>query len=708
MKSPRPASLVRRGFLAALTVCAVVLGAAPRAAAQSVPLYLEDFTQGAPQGLGDPGNTFARSMKWWHGKLYVGSQRWYACTTAAIQARFNPLIKYPPSDPSLDCAPTPADLTLQGEIWAWTPPPPEDPGGPGQWDLVYRSPNDVPIPNTTKFTSREMGFRDMAVFTDIHGVEALYVSGTSARGFIAVNPDFTPGLPPPRILRSVDGVNFEELPATPGTTLGDLGVIENINISSFNRMTTYDGKLYVIAGGDFGHGIIYAASDPALGDNAFARVSPPGYTFTYMEPFNGFLYVGRGAQPVAASPPYEVLKTNGSLSPYLSFTTVLTGLRLPAYQSANSSQSLANMHAVGNALWIGSNQPPELIRINPDDTWELFMGQQRQLANGKWKYPLSGMGDGYDWYFNIHIHRMQEHEGFLYLASNDASNTFTARSNPTVTALFGSRYGFDMFRTQSGWYVNPITLNGFEDKDPGGHNNWFNYTGRTAQSTPYGLFLGTGNDQFGEQIWRARSAGAIQAPPPNLEGESAPGGVLLSWAPTPGAVKYRIYRSDLKYWFQLGVPIFFGGTLYPTPFVEWTTTTDTSFVEPMNNAARQYYVVAESADGSLSNPSNLVRLPSLMPAVRFSTLLTTLQEWQTAGQITPALFTQLKARLQTAQLAILFQQYAIAEGQLAQFAALSTDPGLVSWRVNDLQAYTTKIARRVQMAKLAKINWWTL
>jgi len=703
---------LRNRFRGACALSLLVVGAAlaapPPVSAQQ-PLYLQDFSQGAPQGFNDPANTFARSMQWWNGRLYVGIQRAYACTQAAILARYNPFIKYPPIDPTLSCAPDPADLPMRAEIWRWTPPDAASPADPGTWERVYQSPQDVPIPGTNpvKFVPREIGFRDMAVFTEADGTQALYVSGTSARGFLAVNPDFTPGLPPPRILRSSDGNTFTEVPSDPGTVLGSLSVIENINISSFNRMTVYNGKLYVIAGGDFGHGVIFESANPSGGNDNFRLVSGPGQTFTYMEPFNGKLYVAQGAQPVSGVPPYAILKTDATGTPPFAFTTVMTGLRLPSFYSKNSSQSIANMHAVGNALWIGSNQPPELVRINPDDTWDLYMGQPRQLADGTWKYPRTGMGDGFDWYFAIHIHRMQEHNGFLYLASNDEANTLTARNNATMNTLFSPRYGFDLFRTKNGWYMNPITQSGFEDKDPGGHNNWFNYTGRTAQSTPFGLFIGTGNDQFGEQIWRGLSIGPAAVPPDLLEGESVATGNVLSWLPSPTAVKYHIFRADYYYSFQLGVPFYIGGSTYPMPFVEVGTSTNTLYSDPAApGVANQYYVVAEDALGNLSGPSNLTRVPSLGEKITFGGLKTTFTTWQASNELAAAALTQITTALQQAQQLVYLNQYTNAEAVLQGIKAAALPPAIVPWRVDDLNVLLTKMQRRLELARQGAIPKW--
>ena len=689
--------------VAALCVAGPVLSSA--SAQQG--LHLEDFTQGAPQGFGDQQNTFARAMQWWNGKLYVGVQRAYGCTQQAILSLYVPGKTYPPPDPTMHCTADWNDLPLQGEIWRWTPAG----SGPGTWDRVFQSPNDVPIPGTSpqKFTARDMGFRDMAVFVEPDGTEALYVAGTTARGFIPRPTSGLGQLPPPRLLRSTDGQTFTPVPQTPGTTLGDLSFLEGINISSFNRMTVHNGRLYVVAGGDFGHGVVFEASNPAGGDNNFTRITPAGMTITYMASFHGSLYLAQGAQPVTGNPPYQILKTTtGGQLPY-TFTTVLTGLRLPASQSSKSSQSIANMEVVGDSLWVGSNQPPELIRVNPDDTWDLFVGEKRQLADGTWKYPQTGMGDGFDWWFNIHVHRMQEHEGYLYAATNDLSNLYPMRDVAGIKALFGSRFGFDLYRTHEGWYYYPITMNGFEDRDPGGQNNWFNFTGRVAASTPYGLFFGTGNEQYGAQIWRGVPTGTAVPQPEMLEGEKTASGIVLTWAPAAGATLYHVYRADYLPGWQLGVPFYAGGTIYPKPFTEIGTATDLTFTDPtpLGFYPHRSYVVAENGAAGQSNPSNIVRAPSILPVVTYKSIVTDLTTWQAAGEMSPQLRTQLTNLIQASKLNALFGKYPQAQTGLQQAQALAaTIPS--SWRVVDLQVLLIKLSRRVELARTGKIAGWLL
>ena len=49
------------------------------------------------------------------------------------------------------------------------------------------------------------------------------------------------------------------------------------------------------------------------------------------------------------------------------------------------------------------------------------MGDPRQLPDGTWKYPLSGLGEGFNNQFNGHIWRMGQHNGQLFLGTYDNS-----------------------------------------------------------------------------------------------------------------------------------------------------------------------------------------------------------------------------------------------------------------------------------------------
>lgn len=653
-----------------LTIGAALLGIvlllARFAPAQSPqPLYSGNFLEAAPQGFGDRQNSGAWSMTWWNGTLYVGTVRaWFCWSAAWFHIHFPRIFQYPPPDPDLQCAEDPTDLPLQAEIWRWIP-------GTGIWERVYQSPNDVPIPeHPGKLTARDIGYRAMAVFTEPSGTEALYVGGVTSNLL-------WPPMPPPRILRSTDGVTFQPIPQDPGTVLGNLG----FNQSSFRSMEVYKGRLYVINGQIRGQGRVLEAQDPAGGNDNFRWVTPDGLQVFEMASFNGFLYLG--VADLARG--YAVVKTDATGTPPYSLTPVVTR---GAFARPAPSKSVVSMHVFNGRFYVGTDNPVELIRINPDDSWDLVVGTPRQTPSG-WQYPLSGLGTGFNWRPNSHLWRMQDHQGMLYIGTYDESRR-VGKLLPALDPVLSWGYGFDLYRTSDGYYVSPITMTGFGDPFQSGI--------RTFASTPSGLFLGTVSLWYGLRVWQGAPGPALPAPPDRLEAERQPAGVVLSWELPAGATRFHIFRSDFA---RRPVPIPDSPEPVgiPGPFSEIATTNQLFFVDSTAEAQQQsqYYVVSEDAGGTLSDPSNLVLVPSLAPAVTFTSLTNTLLRWAGPGPLT------LELRLARAAAKAGNLNAALARlGRVQQM--LSQEPGAVpAWRVEDLQILLAKLIRRGGLAQAGLI-----
>ncbi|HLF87552.1 MAG TPA: hypothetical protein VI451_01270, partial [Anaerolineales bacterium] len=407
------------------------------------------FVQAAAQGFGDRHNTWAWTMCWWKGKLYVGTNRaWHCAERAGIHSAFPIIAKYPPADPDTECTPDPKDLPLQAEIWCWTP-------ETDAWERLYQSPQDLRIPGHPGwFTAREVGFRDMVVFVEPDGTEAMYVSGVNTK-FI-----FRP-VPAPRLLRSTNGHHFEPIPQEPGTFMGDLGTC------TLRTISIYENRLYVITGSIRGDGIVLESSNPAAGNDHFRKISPEGVSVFEMCTFNGFLYLG-----IRDARGYSIIKTDATGSPPYAFKTVVPkGAYLP-----KPSMSVISMYEYQGRLYVGTDRPGEVIRINPDDTWELVVGTPRKTPDG-WKFPISGLDVGFGNWLNGHIWRMCEHDGRLYIGTWNMATEF--RMAEEEKAALEPSYGFDLYETSDGWHYAPITTNGFYDR--------FNYGLRSFSSTPHGL-----------------------------------------------------------------------------------------------------------------------------------------------------------------------------------------------------------------------------
>jgi hypothetical protein len=214
--------------------------------------------------------------------------------------------------------------------------------------------------------------------------------------------------------------------------------------------------------------------------------------------------------------------------------------------------------------------------------------------------------------------------------------------------------GAHLYRTDDGWHYTAVTTNGFANpSDPFGGP--FDYGVRTLTSTPYGVFLGTANDDYGLAIFRATTAASSRPDPPAaLEIEAAKsGGALLSWREAPLARSYQIWRAEvnpilvrddinIEAWqivFRTTSPcdweIIPGVRIcnkvpdkYIGPYEQIGTSATTSFTDVTVAAGKTYmYYVLSQADNGVSNQSNLTTFPLLTPAMTFGQLLRELNTW---------------------------------------------------------------------------------
>lgn len=435
------------------------------------------FAQAAPQGFGDRQNSWAWSMQWWNDYLYVGVNRsWHCAETGGLNQNFPLFFPYPPDDPDVVCPENLKDLMLAAEIWRWSP-------DTDIWERVFQSPNDIQIPNSVgKVVARDIGFRGMNVFTEADGTEALYVASVSPRFMYAE-------MPPPRILRSTDGLNFESIPQDPGTAMADY------EFTSLRNQINFKGRLYVIAGSVQGSGVLLESRNPADGNDEFRVVSPPGKIVSTVGVLDDHLYIG--LQNIVSG--YSVVKTDASGEPPYRYTQVVSH---GGYAEGRPNHELVTMKTFDGRLYAGGNGirtslvvglggPAELIRINPDDSWDVVVGDPRDTPDG-WKYPLSGFESGFSNFYNGHIWRMEVYEDSLYIGTFDSSTL--RKEFPNDELLLGESMGFDLYRTSNGSDIVALTTNGFDDR--------FNFGVRSLEATPHGLFLGTANYYYGLQIWQ--------------------------------------------------------------------------------------------------------------------------------------------------------------------------------------------------------------
>lgn len=457
------------------------------------------FTRIAERGFGDPVNAYPHTMAWFKGHLYVGTMRANLCLLKAKMPI--PMTQWP-----IGCPDNVYDLDLRAQIWRYAP-------ETQQWQQVLVSP--LVVGRTGDKVPREISYRGMTVFQEPNGSEsALYIATwapSKARG--------------PMILRSVDGENF-----VPVSEPGHGGA----SVSVYRSLIPFNGRLYSAPTGQFGgkantpevpvvlescdpaKGLWEVASAPGLGD-------PTNLTVFEMVAFNGYLYAGT-LNPTSG---YQIWKTNATGTPPYEWKKVLSN---GAYRGP-LNEATVSMCVFGDALYVGSgiqnggydrahNIGPassELIRIYPDDSWDLIVGEFRSTPQG-YKQPLSDFGPGFDNPFNGYFWRMAEHDGWLYLGTFNWSILMaymppTAQSEQRekfvrwlgVRNILNFEGGFDLFRSRDGVHWMPVTTNGF--------GNPYNYGARTLVGTPYGLLVGAANP-FGPDVAVQTATGWTYTPNP--------------------------------------------------------------------------------------------------------------------------------------------------------------------------------------------------
>jgi hypothetical protein len=607
-----------------------------------------DFERIATNGFGDTYNTWAWSMAWFQGKLYVGTARQEYCVeTATALVQFGKPV-YPPPDIG-DCTPDYHDLHLRAEIWQFTP-------DTEVWTRVYQSPVDVPYTasdGSIKYQAHDFGYRGMQVFTEPDGTESLYVAAVSTSEILDQDPIYkTRPFPPPRMLRTTDGTTWGEVPHDPGTFLGDI-LVNNTDIKAvgYRQFAVYKGMLFVTATDLRGQGYIIASSTPAVGNDAWQRVSPDFNTLPVwaITPFNNDLYVGTG---VRKDPDpgvgYGLSKTDASTPPPYIYTPIIEH---GGYQTNPDllSDNVLNMTVHNDHLYMGTDHNPELVRVDTNDQWEIVIGAPRSTTPQGPKYPVTGIREAFDNYFNVHFWELGvDGKNRLYFGTLDEGQDLYLI--PPVTTNLNHDFGLDLYRSDDGDHWTVITKNGFGD-------GW-NYGARTMLSTPIGFVFGTARPEGGCQIWLDRTAPAragravrgAQNPdaspvaPTNLH--AAPGAlgtgnpVTLTWDASSGAVGYRVYRwtqapiLDMikpglvdpnatcaapypnQFLCNFGLDTTWSGILQKLTYLQnpelIALVAGTTFQDSApTNLQSLYFVRAEDAQGVLSDPSNTVGGPSV-------------------------------------------------------------------------------------------------
>jgi len=419
-------------------------------------------------------------MAWFGDQLYLGITR---ANLAMLKVHNPPELHVWPVRPPADLY----DLDMRAQIWRYHPPT-------GVWHRVFQS------PLVTSRIPRDIGYRGMVVFqAPTDRVPALYICTWSpSRAKL-----------PPIIMRSENGADFHALPS----------LSDDPTLNTYRILASYCDMLVTSPTGRV-HGnqntsnsaIVLANPDPCRQPwrpvSSLGFGDPNNLTVFEMTEFAGWLYAGT-LNPLEG---YQIWKGRVDSARPEWRQIIHSG----AYRGPTNECALS-MCPMGDALYVGSgiqnggydrsfNVGPaaaEIIRIYPDDSWDLLVGQPRMTPNG-FKRPLSGMSPGFDEFFNGYIWRLAVHDGWLYagtykwgtflpyLPLNRWSQLLRARITwQGVEPLARAHGGFDLWRTRNGVDWIPVTLDGF--------GNIYNVGARTLVPSPYGVFVGTGNP-FGPEI----------------------------------------------------------------------------------------------------------------------------------------------------------------------------------------------------------------
>ncbi|MEM6415803.1 MAG: hypothetical protein AAF720_14225 [Pseudomonadota bacterium] len=466
-------------------------------------LTQDKFLPLSMRGFGDAWNAYLHGMTWFENKLYCGTFRANFCFLRVRKIGRPTWKRWPINCP--DGSPL-ETLDCRAQIWQFNP-------LTAEWKNVYRAP--IVKGKHGKDIAREVAYRGMVTFQ----------GKSDSKPVLYATPFCTTQSPGPQFLRSEDGENFE--------TCSEAGLgYEGIN--SFRALVIFKGKMYTSPIGMTGnivnasrYPIVFESEDPASGD--WRMVSTPGFgdpnnaVVFNLQVLGDYLYAG--TMNVVTG--FQIWKTDAEGPAPYRWTKVID---FGAYRG-KFNEGIAAMAAFKGALYVGAsiqdggydrinNIGPaggEVIRIFPDDSWELVMGTSRLTPDGL-KTPLSDLSAGFDSIFNGYIWRMAVHDDHLYVGTLNWAKYLHYVNQDLwpdhvkkmvlewgLDGIIEKHGGFDIWGTGDGKKFSPVTLSGFD--------NAYNCGVRQLVSTPLGLCVGTVNP-FGPDILREDCEGEEYEPNP--------------------------------------------------------------------------------------------------------------------------------------------------------------------------------------------------
>ncbi len=731
--------VARIGVLSTLAVIAV-LGVTGAASSSPVQTGSPGVSIIAQNGFGDRNNSYAWSMDWFKGKLYVGTGRDELCIENEIVQFYYPHSNYYTSNPSpnVRCTPNAFNLPLQAQIWQYTPPATTTTtttkgktssttvSTAGKWQMVYRSPLISNPADKGHTVARDLAYRGMVTMSNSHGQTALFAD--------ADTPDeYIPALQkshPPVLMRSFDGVHWQTMHMPAVEVHFPTG---NFRPMGYRSLLVWHNHLFVTALPDFtGDGGLFEVINPFSSHPGLRQVSDRNLDIFEIQKFDGGLYIGTGSKTTG----YGVYRTFTYRSHGLfDFHPVVTDGAGRGYEVT----SVVSMYVYRNRLYVGSsgwyNQgtipASEMIRIAPDGQWTLVVGNPRNLPDGQTINPVSGLYDGFFSPFAAHFWRMAQQGGGLYVGTNDWAYLVqeTKQYAWLQETVLAGVLGFNIWATCDGndWFA--VTRDAFTGDE-------YNFGGRNLVTDgPNGqdLYIGSANQAQGTSIFDDQGEACeslvngkrqAAARPGALMTESLRHGTLLSWAPTPKATGYEVMRAPfINVTLGLKAPVtlpngwqFEDAAPTVTPvgapgsvtetlsmaggFEPVGTSVGSDFVDP-KQGHYVYEVVAKTATGATSAPSNVEVTPFGGAPATFTAMQSALRTSVAAtparsGRISEAVRAQsgLQRLLSAAEMASADGRDAAAERDVARVQALAGD--------NDtLAAVAARVERRLQYASVA-------
>lgn len=387
------------------------------------------------------------------------------------------------------------------------------------WTTVYESPvepDDDGVPRP-----RDRGVCASVVYqTAGDDKPVLYAAMTAFEG-------------PVSFVRSEDGRHFQ-VPAGAEPGFGGDGDTTSVRCLAGHRERLYTAPARRSARGDdavddvAGPAPVFEAADPLnapwrpVSEPAFG--DPNNLAVTRLVAFDDHLYAAT-ANPLRG---YQVWKTDAQGEPPYRWTRIIDD---GAWRGPASSHAAA-MTVFGGALYVTSALPrrglggpeaagldrygpfpAEMIRLYPDDSWELVTGRPRFTPGGL-KRPVSGLTGGFGSRYTQGFWRFAEYRGWLYVATSDwrwlpsyLSGTRDDLTDAQVERLIADTEAYDppeygLWCSRDGTRWQAVTRTGFGD-------NADNVGIRDLVATPAGLFVfpgafGVGAAGDGPEVWCGR------------------------------------------------------------------------------------------------------------------------------------------------------------------------------------------------------------